>query len=976
MSLGAEAGRAGGLLLGKTPPGRWPVPEPELLEVIAPFLHGDLLERGCRYGAYALRMRSLERPIGSEMFSAVAAVGRKLAAEGGRSPELGLLGYVVGSLPQPLARPVWMAAARLAAIAEPWLEESALRELRTLGLAPRQDEYELLQMANTSAGREQAAAQWASVLARSRFLPQALVADAVRVAEALPSPSRAKLLSWCCTAAEGEYRLELEASTRAVVQDALAQGETLDVELLAVVGLTAPEVARPLLPDAAILIEAVPSEWRNVGLLAEWLEQVLPEPPPERRLWTSIQRELPTLLGELDQRTRGDLLEEFLHDYIDHWGGAPPRPPLPPFSQPEIERKRPASRGPRVPDLLGSLRALTRLLGRPLAKKAMPEGWDVDDGLRRSLEYVLPPPRFLNLAVTDNRQRVLSRSRTLAPGREYLVRIDIGERDPASLVENPVEVPTELLEPSTEGYWLDVLLVSRDLEVEPAIHHLFLPFEGASWVCSCTCGEHVCQEQEREPYLYVSVRTHHEVNPDVTIRCTIYQANSTVQSATLHLRVEDGRSRRDAQRAVVDYTLSPHFTDIEALPARRINILTNQSADGTHRIVIKGDERAIPVDLTESAVSDILDAVRAELRKISLKPDGRKSQYDANNRKSTPDFVADLKSLALLGSFFWNAVVPRNDDRMHLQERLRRRSTIQVSRVTKVVFPWAVVYDIPRELQAEWELCQLIEEWEEGGSRELESYPEACPYDSEHHLNVLCPYGFWGFKHVIEQPPSVRQGALKTTIPVAGRPQAVLARSLDLDAKQSKTHLERLETCLGGRFRVAHCDSRDVLRSLLSDPALPLIYFYCHGKYGVLGDTPLQVPYLEIGHTDGVGPYDFAAWSQEEKWPPTHWAEVSPLVFINGCHTAELTPDGIVSFVEALAGMNVAGVVGTEISVAQEVAGEVGERFYTELMASKNPTVGTALYRTRIDLLRKGNVTALVYTPFCSMDLALTEQAP
>jgi len=29
------------------------------------------------------------------------------------------------------------------------------------------------------------------------------------------------------------------------------------------------------------------------------------------------------------------------------------------------------------------------------------------------------------------------------------------------------------------------------------------------------------------------------------------------------------------------------------------------------------------------------------------------------------------------------------------------------------------------------------------------------------------------------------------------------------------------------------------------------------------------------------------------------------------------------------------------------------------------------LHRTRIDLVRKGNISGLVYTPYCSMDLAL-----
>jgi hypothetical protein len=421
----------------------------------------------------------------------------------------------------------------------------------------------------------------------------------------------------------------------------------------------------------------------------------------------------------------------------------------------------------------------------------------------------------------------------------------------------------------------------------------------------------------------------------------------------------------------VDYTLSPRFADIDALAPRRLNLLTNQSPNGTHRIVVKGDEKAIPVDLTEGAVGDVLDAVRGALRKLSIDEDGTRSLYDSDNRRDRDPFVADLKKLALLGSFFWNSVVPMNEDRIHLLERLRTRSTIQVSRVTKVVFPWALVYDIPRELEAQWTLCRLLEDWDEG-SAALSSYPEACPYDSDHGINVLCPYGFWGFKHVIEQPPSVRR-ELKTTIRLAEKPQAVLARSLDLDEELSDTHIENLEARLGARFHVVRCESRDVLRSLVSDPALPLIYFYCHGRRGALGDTPLEVPYLEIGHADRVGPNDFAAWGQAEEWPPTHWTDVSPLVFINGCHTAELTPESIVSFVEALAGMNAAGVVGTEISVAQEVAGEVGERFYTELVSAPHATVGSALHRARIDLLRKGNVTGLVYTPFCSMELALAD---
>jgi hypothetical protein len=82
-----------------------------------------------------------------------------------------------------------------------------------------------------------------------------------------------------------------------------------------------------------------------------------------------------------------------------------------------------------------------------------------------------------------------------------------------------------------------------------------------------------------------------------------------------------------------------------------------------------------------------------------------------------------------------------------------------------------------------------------------------------------------------------------------------------------------------------------------------------------------------------------------------------------------------VNFVEVLAGLNAAGVVGTEIAVSQAVASEVAERFYREFTGATSQSVGTALYRVRIDLLKKGNVTGLTYTPFCSMDLALARRA-
>ena len=111
-------------------------------------------------------------------------------------------------------------------------------------------------------------------------------------------------------------------------------------------------------------------------------------------------------------------------------------------------------------------------------------------------------------------------------------------------------------------------------------------------------------------------------------------------------------------------------------------------------------------------------------------------------------------------------------------------------------------------------------------------------------------------------------------------------------------------------------------------PDLPLAYFYCHSKTALLAGTQLPIQFLEIGSGDRIGPEDFSAWDEDSNLGPSHWRESAPLVFINGCETAMLSPDDVVSFVDALAGVHAAGVIGTEISVTQRVASEVALRFY------------------------------------------------
>ena len=584
-----------------------------------------------------------------------------------------------------------------------------------------------------------------------------------------------------------------------------------------------------------------------------------------------------------------------------------------------------------------------------------------------------PPPgparaRVLNVALAAH-GAVLPKTAVLTTDTPYQVRVDVSAAPDHPAVNRPetgaTGPPPPLL---TGGSWLDVLVVSADVDVASKLHRMYLPASGPSFICGCPTEPHTCTPANRAPYLAVPMRTRSEASR-AHLRCIIYDRNNVVQSTRLNFNIGFGNTDGDNINDDNDFRLVHDVGDAHLLPVRQLSVLTNEAGAGTHTIAINDGAHPITVYLSDSEATTVLSACRAKLTSIVLNRSGTGSGYDKHNRKPTDAFIEDLKALALLGSQLFNAVVPDRDDRRYLREHLRSRAKIQVTRVTKTAFPWALLYDIPREVAVPWTLCRLLEDWDSAADQ-LSKYPDRCPYQSEHGINVLCPYGFWGIRHLMEEPPSITRGVLRDRIRVYSPARAALVRSLALNPALSEQHFTDLRGCLSPPFELLSCDSRALLQAAFADPTLPLVYFYCHGGRALVANTDLEIPTLQIGRDDQITPTDFAAWDEAGGWTSAHWADTAPLVFINGCQTAELTPEDILSFVAALAGMHAAGVIGTETTVDQTVAGEVALRFYQQF-CGRHASVGMALHRLRVDLLRKGNVSGLVYTPYCSMDLAL-----
>jgi hypothetical protein len=203
-----------------------------------------------------------------------------------------------------------------------------------------------------------------------------------------------------------------------------------------------------------------------------------------------------------------------------------------------------------------------------------------------------------------------------------------------------------------------------------------------------------------------------------------------------------------------------------------------------------------------------------------------------------------------------------------------------------------------------------------------------------------------------------------------GAPQIDLfvALSEDLDKSLVDKHLDALTTALADVIKVIPRRSRKEIREALAAPKVELIYFYCHGLRQSVS-TAAAIPVLGIGASEEFATRDLYAW--ESEWEKGHWQETSPLVFINGCHTAELTPEILVNFVDAFVGVYAAGVIGTEIMLHQQVANEAGQLFF-DSFKNHNCSVGLALQHVRRSLLLKGNLLGLAYTPYCSADLHLS----
>ena len=578
-------------------------------------------------------------------------------------------------------------------------------------------------------------------------------------------------------------------------------------------------------------------------------------------------------------------------------------------------------------------------------------------------------------------------SQPLAPAQDYYFWFQLGETlQPGAIDTTAAPLPIDTLPVGTQ---LTVVLYAFDAELETAadgdIGQLVLQSNGMFAV--------VRQPVQLPPdvpadlstrRLWFRIRTPATLGP-ARLRCSIYCQGVLLESRVAQAVVGPVlEEQQPALRSTVDYTLTssldPAF--LAELTPHNLSVLLNDNADGTHGLRLFGTDGAEIFNrdarLTDFQLQDLIEVARAAQRRVAWGDadawtDAKPYRY-LDGRRDLDRLANDLARMAVAGYRVYGKLIERlgGPERATLERLLRESVLVQIAMKESAgaYLPAAMMYDIHFDTGAflisatQHHLCPAFEA-ALLGDQPLDAcgcFHDACPTrahsealraDPTHLLSelgpVVCPSGFWGFRHKLGLPLSVGDfGDTPLTIGYTNTP--VVTAGIWASFQEWPKHEVQLRA--GGRQLDVGKSRADVLR-LLRASSPHIVYFYCHG--GFAGDGS---PCLFVG-----GPADAGITPDNLEANGIQWQKPQPLVFINGCNTTSLEPKAAFDFVSSFVQeVHAAGVIGTEITVFEPLARSFAEAALERFLGGV--PIGEAVRQARLTLLKNGNPLGLVYVPF------------
>ncbi|WP_420629739.1 hypothetical protein [Candidatus Leptofilum sp.] len=461
------------------------------------------------------------------------------------------------------------------------------------------------------------------------------------------------------------------------------------------------------------------------------------------------------------------------------------------------------------------------------------------------------------------------------------------------------------------------------------------------------------------------------------LRCNIYYQNTLVQSHLIVARVSATPTEQPYRMMwhASDYTLSKNLNghQLQAMGENSLSIMVNDNGSGSHGFRFVGqNEFKNDASLGEDAVANLQNWARGALRNAAWgdeEPYKEGKKYSYGGKLNKQKLKDDLLEMAQNGHRAFDALfdplVGDSEKSWEVMDWMVKPGQVQIATKenAQIVVPAAMFYDYPYldgNVPKDYSLCPEFEKALDG-SKPLEKcicFQGNCPtYDD---LQIVCPSGFWGFRHSLGLPMSVKS-APDAPLKIGGSspPKMAVSVSTDPNFKQRPSHEKRLQK-MGVGWEYA--DSRDKSLDMLKTTESQVVYFYCHG-----GLTDRRFPYLSLGSKDGDW---FTRGNLRAR--RIRWQKIRPLVFINGCHTTQITPERALDFVTGFVQTSrAAGVIGTEITIFESIATQFAEECLRRFMF-EDETLGEAVRGARLHMLKNGNPLGLVYILYALPALKLS----
>ncbi|MFT4137206.1 CHAT domain-containing protein [Microbacterium sp.] len=226
---------------------------------------------------------------------------------------------------------------------------------------------------------------------------------------------------------------------------------------------------------------------------------------------------------------------------------------------------------------------------------------------------------------------------------------------------------------------------------------------------------------------------------------------------------------------------------------------------------------------------------------------------------------------------------------------------------------------------------------------------------------------FIGMRHIVEQIPLAQLADLPAAPTIDSTPELGVRTLYDdgIDHAMPSRPVAAQRAYWGSR-KVALVEGRTVdelvTQGLSSSATDKVLYLYCHAEASAVDPDDSKLIFsgstsVSLGQLSVYAPTDDVLQSH-------------PLVFINACESAQLTPEFYDGFVPYFLAKGARGVIGTECKTPGLFASEWAKAFFDELFAGRSVGRSVLTLRRRF-LAEHNNPLGLLYGVHCDTDTVI-----